>query len=97
MQVLLTPAFAVTDYKVQETTFKTAILDLQRRQLANNISYKAFYFTYMQLSQLKFLKGMQLLHIISLKDINNQTNPCLSQATIELDVLSKNTLDLWIL
>ena len=56
--------------------FKTAILNLQCSQLANNISHKAFYSTYVQLSSFQSLEGVQLLQTISLKDINNQPNPC---------------------
>ncbi len=97
MQIPLTPAFAVTDYKVQGATFKTAILDLQRSQFANNVSHKAFCSTYVQLSCLQSLEGVQLLQTISLKDINNQPNPRLPQATTELDVISRNTLDSWTL
>lgn len=97
MQIPLTPAFAVTDYKVQGATFKTAILDLQRGQFANNVSHKSFCSTYVQLSRLQSLEGVQLLQTISLKDINNQPNPRLPQATTELDVLSRNTVDSWTL
>ena len=93
MQILLTPAFAVTDYKVQGATFIIAILDFQHSQFANNVSHKAFCSIYVQLSRLQSLKGVQLLQTISLKDINNQPNPRLPQATTELDILSRNTLD----
>ena len=97
MQIPLTPVFAVTDYKVQGAMFKTAILDLQRSQFTNNVSLKAFCSIYVQLFRLQSLEDVQLLQTISLKDINNQPNSRLPQATIKLDVLSRNTLDFWIL
>ena len=81
------------DYKVQEAMFKTAILDFQHSQFANNVFHKTFCSTYIQLSRLQFLEDVQLLQTISLKDINNQPNPRFPQATTELDVLSRNTLD----
>ena len=74
-----------------------AILDLQRSQFANNVSHKAFYSTYVQLSHLQSLEGVQLLQTISLKDINNQPNLCLPQVNTKLDILSRITLDSWIL
>ena len=60
-QIPLTPGFAVTDYKVQGATFKTAVLDLRRGQKIRKESHKRFWSTYVQLSRLQSLDGVQLL------------------------------------
>ncbi len=57
-QVPICPAFALTKYKVQGATFKTAVLDLQRGPKSQWIStHKRFCSTYLQLSRLKSLSG----------------------------------------
>ncbi len=46
MQILLTPAFAITEYKIQGVTFKTAIFDLQYKNSITGGSHRAFCSTY---------------------------------------------------
>ncbi len=94
-QILLTPAFTIMEYNIKRATFKMAILDLQCGNCTTDESHRAFYSTYIQLSRLQSLNGMQLLQIISLKDIDNKPNLCLEQSNAELDVLSRNTLGSW--
>ncbi len=94
-QISLTPAFAITEYKVQGATFKTAILELQCKNSITGGSHKAFCSTYVQLSCLQSLDSVQLLQTFSLKGIDNKPNLCLQQSTAELEVLSRNSLDLW--
>ena len=96
-QIPLTPGFAVTDYKVQGATFKTAVLDLRRGQKVRKESHKRFCSTYVQLSRLQSLDGVQLLERIELSFINQKPHINLQQARKELDIFSDNTLSSWTL
>ncbi len=73
-QIPLNLPFAITQYKVQGATLKTTILDLQRGNSTTGGSHRVFCSTYVQLSRLQSLDGVQLLQTISLKDIDNKPN-----------------------
>lgn len=101
MQIPLTPAFALTEYKVQGATFKNAVLDLKRSCGENSRPRKAegqhkrFCSVYVQLSRVKTLDGVQLLEPIEFADINNKPHPALLRATAVLDKASERTLETW--
>lgn len=47
LQIPMTPGFAIKDYKVQETIFQIAVLDLQSKSNSGNKNmYKRFYSIY---------------------------------------------------
>lgn len=61
MQISLTLAFAIIEYKIQKATFKMAILDFQCRNSTTGGSHRAFWSTYIQFSLLQSLNNVQLL------------------------------------
>lgn len=61
-QVPLCPAFAHTEYKVQGSTLKSAVLDLKdNSKVRGQDEHKKFCSMYMQLSQLQSLSRLYLL------------------------------------
>lgn len=69
----MTLGFAVTDYKVQGATFQIAVLDLHRKSNSGSGgSHKKICSTYVQLSCLQTLDGVQLLQPIILEDIGSK-------------------------
>lgn len=94
MQILLIPTFAITEHKIQETTFKITILDFQYGNSTTGKSHGAFCSSYVQLSRLQSLHSMQLLQTISPIDIDNKPYLYFQQSNAKLDVLSRNTLGL---
>ena len=109
-QISIAPAFALTENKVQEATFKFAILDLRRKKKVNKAgtttqsrnaknddewSPKRFCSVYVQLSRLETLAGVKLLERINFEDIDNRSDPALLQATTVLDQLFQRTLTAW--
>ncbi len=96
LQIPMTPGFAVTDYKVQGATFRTAVLDLHRHSKSRDKgSHKRFCSTYVQLSRLQTLDGVGLLQPITLDDIGSKPHPKLQDESLKLDSMLDQTLLLW--
>lgn len=95
--ILLTPAFVLAEYKVQGSTFKSAVVDLKRTKHVKALQeiYKNFYSTYVQLSQLTTLEGVQLLEPITLFDVSYKPHSNLKFETIRLNWLLELILTLW--
>ena len=92
----MTPGFAVTDYKIQGATFRSAVLDLRKGNKTVKCGvHKRFCSTYVQLSRLQTLEGVQLLEQIELEDINNEPHPKLLEASQLLDDISAQTQLSW--
>src|SRR2546429_9380374 len=69
-QVPMCPAFSLTDYKVQGSTLKTAVLDLKNDPSARGQDkHKKFCSMYVQLSRLRSLSGLHLLQRIDMSDL----------------------------
>lgn len=97
LQIPMTPGFAVTDYKIQGATFRSALLDLRRGSKINGSGgHKRFCSTYVQLSRRQSLDGVQLLERIQLEDIDNQPHSMLVETSEKLDKISAHTLESWI-
>lgn len=101
-QIPLTPAFAMTEYKVQGASFKTAVLDLHwpdgtERGDEADWRHKRFFSVYVQLSRLETLDGVHLLQPIQFADIDNKPHPdpALVRFSARLDELSEQTLKQW--
>ncbi len=96
LQIPMTLGFAITDYKVQEATFRTVVLDLHRDSKARDKGlHKRFCSTYVQLSRLQTLDGVGLLQPITLDDIGSKPHLKLQNESLKIDNMSDQTLMLW--
>lgn len=66
-QVPIAPAFALTEYKVQGSTYRSAVLDLSRQSYVTLDTA-----TYVQLSHLKERRHLWLLEPVKLSDLRNK-------------------------
>ena len=90
----MSPAFSLTDYKIQGLMLTVAILDLKHDRAAKrqNSSYIKYCSTYVQLSRLHSLDGLHLLHKIDKNDIQFQPHPQLLIEMERLKVLEQKTI-----
>ena len=86
-QIPLTPAFVLTEYKIQGSTFISAVLDLKkiRKPKADREIHKLFCSTYVQLSRVTSLQGVRLLEKTSWEDVSHKPHPALQKETARLD------------
>lgn len=90
------PAFCLTDYKVQGSTLESAILDLKDDSPAQGQDcHKKYCSTYVQLSRLQSLRGLQLLQKIEMKDLRFRPDPQLLTEMQCLQNLENETIDAW--
>jgi len=95
-QVPVCPAFSLTDYKVQGSTLKIAILDLKDESNAKNQSeHKKFCSINVQLSRLQSLDGLYLLQKIDMKDVRFRPHEGLRAEMERLHKLEKETIATW--
>jgi hypothetical protein len=95
-QVPLCPAFARTEYKVQGSTLKSAVLDLKDNSKARGQDqHKKFCSTYVQLSRLQSLARLYLLQKIEMKDLQFRPDPQLLAEMRRLQDLQKDTIHSW--
>lgn len=78
-QVPVTPAWAITDYKVQGSTYEAVTLDLHQQSTGNKdgSTHKRYCSCYVQLSRVRSLQGLFLLQPVTLKDLNNKPDKLL--------------------
>ncbi len=88
LQIPITLAFARTDYKVQDATFTSAIVDLKWPDKVVRNTHKRFCSTYVQLSCLHSFVGLGLLQHIDMSDVANQPHPSLALKDARLEKLS---------
>lgn len=93
-QVPVSPAFALTEYKVQGLTFRTAVLDLSRKSYANgeDASHSRHCSTYVQLSRLQVMDRLWLLEPVTLSDLRNSMHRELIAEDQRLKQLAAATL-----
>jgi hypothetical protein len=96
-QVPVTPAWAITDYKVQGATYDSIIVDLHRRDnnRKDSVSHKRYCSVYVQLSRVKSLQGLYLLQPVSLSDLNGKPDKLLVQEDERIAQLAKSTEIAW--
>lgn len=95
-QVPISPAFSLTDYKVQGSTFDSAILDLRDDSaIRGRDRHQNFCSSYVQLSRLRTRKGLHLLQEIEMKDLQFGPDPRILAEMRRLEELEKATLDAW--
>ena len=77
LQVPVSPAFALTEYKVQGSTYQNVVLDLHRpsKPHGQDSSHKQYCSVYVQLTRPRSLKGLHLLQPLSLDNLGNQLHP----------------------
>ena len=74
LQVPMSPAFALTEYKVQGSTYRAAVLDLSRQTYATgeDATHSRHCSSYVQLSRLQVMDRLWLLEPIKLSDVLNK-------------------------
>ena len=75
-QVPVTPAWVITDYKVQGVICKVVMLDLYWQNISSKdgCSYKRYCSSYVQLMRVPSLQDLFLLQLITLKDFNHKSD-----------------------
>ena len=94
-QVPTCPAFSLTDYKIQGSTLKTAILDLKANSSTGRSEHKNFCSLYVQLSRLQSFDGLYLLQAIEMKDLKFRPDKRLIDEMRRLQKLEDETLRTW--
>lgn len=90
------PAFCLTDYKVQGSTLKTAVLDLKDDStVKGQTGHKKFCSMYVQLSRTQSLDGLHLLQKIDMKDLRFHPHESLLAEMERLQKLEEETLRAW--
>lgn len=91
-QVPISPAFALTEYKVQGGTYRIAVLDLsdQSKSPRQKGSHKYFSVN-VQLSRLKSEDGIQLLQPVTFRDLNIRVPHLLEEEDRRLSRLAAET------
>lgn len=94
LQVPMSPAFALTEYKVQGSTYRTAVLDLSRHSNARgeDAVHARHCSIYVQLSRLKTMSGLWLLEPVRLGDLLNGMHHELAAEDRRLQRLASATL-----
>jgi hypothetical protein len=95
-QVPISPAFALTEYKVQSSTYGNAVLDLRRQFKPREAEafHKEYCTINVQLSRLRTRKGVHLLQPISLSDLDIRMHPLLYKEDRRLQQLAAVTMQL---
>jgi hypothetical protein len=98
-QVPITPAWAITDYKVQGLTCEAVTLDLHRQNMNSNSkatsSHRIYCSCYVQLSRVRSLQDLFLLQPVSLADLNCKPNKMLTLEDERIATLASKTDLAW--
>jgi hypothetical protein len=95
-QVPMCPAFSLTDYKVQGSSFSSAVLDLHDDSSARGRdSHHKFTSRYVQLSRLRSRRGVHLLRKITIEDLQFRPDNRLLAEMERLRNLEQSTLAAW--
>lgn len=93
-QIPVSPAFALTEYKVQGFTYKWAILDLSWKSppRGRDAMHKRHCSNYVQVARLGTMIGVQLSQPVTSEDLNNKMHPELEKEFSRLEVLACESL-----
>ena len=96
-QVPVTPAWAITDYKVQSLTCDAVTLDLHRKNTERRdlSSHKIYCSVYVQLSRVRSLQDLYLLQALTLEDLKNKPDKLLILEDQRLARLAESTRIAW--
>jgi hypothetical protein len=90
------PAFSLTDYKVQGSSFSSAVLDIHDDPSAKGRdSHHKFTSKYVQLSRLRSQRGVHLLQKIDMADLQHRPDNRLLAEMERLEKLELSTLAAW--
>jgi len=90
------PAFSLTDYKVQGSSFSSAVLDIHEDPSSKGRdSHHKFTSRYVQLSRLRSRQGVHLLQKIDMKDLQFRPDDRLLAEMDRLQKLELSTLAAW--
>ena len=94
-QVPMAPAFAVTEYKAQGSTYRYAMLDLSRKDNARgeDAVHARHCSVYVQLSRLRLMEGVWLLEPIKLSDLWHRVHRELVAEDLRLERLAAATFE----
>ena len=96
-QVPVTPAWAVTDYKVQGSTYDAVTLDLHRQNTSSKdgSSHKRYCSSYVQLTRVRSLQDLFLLQPVTLKDLSGKPDKLLVVEDQRIAQLAMSTEIAW--
>jgi hypothetical protein len=96
-QIPITPAWAITDYKIQGSTCEAVTLDLHRQCNSSNraSSHRRYCSIYVQLSRVRSLQGLSLLQPITIDDLNCKPDSLLRVEDERIALLEKRTDVAW--
>lgn len=96
-QVPVTPAWAITDYKVQGSTYEAVTLDLHRQSISSKdgSSHKRYCSCYVQLTRVRSLQGLSLLQPVTLNDFNAKPDKLLLVEDQRIAQLATSTEIAW--
>ena len=96
-QVPVTPAWAITDYKVQGATCKVVTLDLHWQNISSKdgSSHKRYCSSYVQLTRVPSLQDLSLLQPITLKGFNHKPDRLLVIEDQRIAELAMSTDTTW--
>jgi hypothetical protein len=89
------PAFGLTDYKVQGSTLRVAILDLKISGTRRRSNHRNFCSLYVQLSRLQSSAGLYLLEKLDMDDLRLRPDDGLLEEMKRLETLQKQTITTW--
>jgi hypothetical protein len=92
-QVPITPAWAITEYKAQGSTYDKISVDLHRK--SSGASHKRYTSVYVQLSRARSLEGLSLLQNVTLGDLQGRIDPELVTENRRLAKLAYSTDFAW--
>ena len=93
----MTPAWAVTDYKVQGSTYDAVTLDLHRQNTSSKdgSSHKRYCSSYVQLTRVRSLQDLFLLQPVTLKDLSAKPDKLLVVEDQRIAQLAMSTEIAW--
>ena len=93
----MSPAFALTDYKVLGSTYQNVTADLHylSRARRDDAIHKRYCSMVVQLSRPQSLEGLHLLELLSLYDLEYHPHPKLHEEDEHLQKLVDETMHLW--
>jgi hypothetical protein len=96
-QVPIAPAWAVTDYKAQGSTYDKIIVDLHSQNSRNKSrpSHKKYCSTYVQLTRARSLQGLFLLQPVTLQDLSGKPDKLLIDEDERIAELAMSTDIAW--
>ena len=93
----MSPAFALTDYKILGSTYQNVVVDLHYPSCARgeDALHKRYCSMVVQLLRPRSMEGLHLLKPLSLRDLEYRPHPKLREEDERLQKLADETMHLW--